>query len=122
MRPIVPIVWFTLFCVTLIGPVSAEAQRSRAFVTSTDHPADFAMFDPKGLAVADNECTFLAEVAGLVPGGPWVAWLSTSTVNAKDRLTPGSGPFVNTSGDKIADDIFDLTDGVGLIQFGGRIS
>lgn len=42
-----------------------------------------------------------------------MAWLSTSTVNAVDRLTPGSGPFVRASDPStvIAADIADLTDG-----------
>ncbi len=114
MRSIASIVWFTLLLCALIAPKSAQAQTSRVFVTSTDHPADFTMFDPGGLAVADIECAFLATRGGLDPSGRWVAWISTSTVNAKDRLTPGSGPFVNTkrpTSEMIANDIADLTDG-----------
>ena len=46
------------------------------------------------------------------PGATWVAWLSTFSVNAMDRLT-ATGPFVRATevGTTIAVDIADLTDG-----------
>jgi len=85
----------------------ATAQQSRVFVSSTE----FASGDLGGLAGADMTCNNLAAAAGL--GGNWVAWLSTSTENAVDRLTPGSGPFVRASatGTVIANDIIELTSG-----------
>ena len=109
MRPIVPIVWITLLSCTLIGPGRTEAQTRSVFVTSTIHPGNFSTFDPGGLAVADAECNALATGAGLL--GTYRAWLSDSTVHAKDRLAPGSGPFINRGGMRVADDIADLTDG-----------
>ena len=83
----------------------AVAQTSRVFVTSTTSDGNLG-----GLAGADMTCNSLAATAGL--GGNWVAWLSTSTVDAKDRLPPGSGPFVRAvnTGVVIANDIPDLLD------------
>ena len=78
---------------------------NRVFVTSATTDGDLG-----GIAGADATCNGLASTAGL--GGSWVAWLSTTTLDAVDRLTPGSGPFVRAvDGTKIADDIGDLTDG-----------
>ena len=47
----------------------------------------------------------LAEAAG-VTGKTWRAYLSTSEVNAKDRI--GAGPWFNAKGEKIADDVASL--------------
>lgn len=69
---------------------------SRAFSGSLD-----------GLAGADAKCQSLAEAGGL--SGTYVAWLSSSTVNAADRLGNASGwvrpdgkPFANTVADLVA--------------------
>ena len=84
-----------LLTLTVLLPIllagSAEAQQRRVFVTSTTSGPDLG-----GLAGADTVCNTLAADAGL--GGAWVAWLSTQSVNAEDRLTPGSGPFVRAAG------------------------
>lgn len=58
-----------------------------------------------GLEGADAHCASLAEAAG-VTGKTWHAYLSTSTVDAKDRI--GAGPWVNAKGQKIADDVASL--------------
>ena len=58
-----------------------------------------------GLDGADAHCASLAEAAG-VTGKTWRAYLSTSTVDAKDRI--GSGPWYNAKGEKIADDVASL--------------
>jgi hypothetical protein len=58
-----------------------------------------------GLDGADAHCGMLAEAAG-VTGKTWRAYLSTTTVDAKDRI--GSGPWYNAKGEKIADDIASL--------------
>lgn len=91
----------------LIPAASAVAQQSRVFVAPGISTGDLG-----GLTGADAICTRNA-IAAKLGGGPWVAWLSTSTVDARDRLTPGSGPFVRASdtGTVIANDIADLTDG-----------
>ncbi|HYC57722.1 MAG TPA: hypothetical protein VEL28_22545 [Candidatus Binatia bacterium] len=51
----------------------------RVFVTSTAYDSNLG-----GLAGADAKCATRASSAGL--GGTWVAWLSTTTVNAIDRI------------------------------------
>jgi hypothetical protein len=58
-----------------------------------------------GLDGADAHCTSLAEAAG-VTGKTWRAYLSTTTVDARDRI--GSGPWYNAKGEKIADDVASL--------------
>jgi hypothetical protein len=76
------------------------------FVTSAVYPASFG-----GLAAADAICTDRAAAAGL--SGPFVAWLSTSTVNAADRMsipgtsTPARG-WVRPDGKPVADRLVDL--------------
>lgn len=76
------------------------------FLTSTASTGDIG-----GLAGADQICEARA-TAGNLGGGPWVAWLSTSTIGAVDRLAPGAGPFVHAvSGVTIAHNVEDLTDG-----------
>jgi hypothetical protein len=61
-----------------------------------------------GLAAGDSICQSRADAAGLE--GTFKAWLSSSTVNAKDRLI-SDGPWVRLDGVKIADSKADLTDG-----------
>ncbi len=58
-----------------------------------------------GLEGADAHCASLAEAAG-VTGKTWHAYLSTSTVDARDRI--GTGPWYNAKGVKIADDVASL--------------
>jgi hypothetical protein len=55
-----------------------------------------------GLAGADAHCQSLAEAAG-AGSRTWRAYLSTDTVNARDRI--GSGPWHNANGDLIATDV-----------------
>jgi len=75
------------------------------FVTSTTHvPRDLG-----GLSGADDFCMERAEAAGL-PGN-YVAWLSTSTVDAKDRLAGARG-WVRVDGLPFADTVADLIAGV----------
>ena len=61
------------------------AQQSRVFATSTTYDGNLG--GPSGAA---QKCADRAAAGGL--GGSWVAFLSTSAVDAKDRLPPGSGP------------------------------
>ncbi len=90
-------------CGTLVAPELAQAQQRRVFVTSTMHTGNLG-----GLAGADAVCAARATLLG----GTWVAWLSTSAIDAKDRLPANGGPWVRTGdGSKVADDIADLTDG-----------
>lgn len=58
-----------------------------------------------GLAGADAHCQSLAAAVGQ-GGKTWHAYLSTKTVNAKDRI--GSGPWYNAKGVMVAKDVADL--------------
>ena len=83
------------------------------FITSTGKPTggDFRAnaADPDGLAGADAFCTSLAVAA--VPAAAtrtWRAYLSTTAIDAKDRI--GAGPWFNVAGVKVADNIANLHD------------
>jgi hypothetical protein len=71
------------------GVVDSAPTFKRVFVASTQHDANFG-----GLAGADAFCTTAAAHLG---GGPWLAWLSSSTVNAIDRLAD-VGPWYLVDG------------------------
>jgi hypothetical protein len=73
------------------------------FVTSQQYPGDL-----DGLAGADQKCIDLAQAAGLQ--GSYIAWLSDSSVDARDRLNT-NGPYVRLDGTIIANDKADLLDG-----------
>jgi hypothetical protein len=76
---------------------------SKVFLSSIAYDGNLG-----GLAGADAKCQALATAAGLT--GTFKAWLSSSFVAAKDRVT-GSGPWVRVDGVRIADDRADLLDG-----------
>ena len=61
--------------------------------------------DLGGLAGADNHCAELANAAG-IKGKTWKAYLSTSTVSARDRI--GKGPWYNVRGVMVASSVDDL--------------
>ena len=90
-------------------------ERGLVFVTS----AAYAGGNLGGVLGADAICTQHATDAGL--GGTWTAWLSNSTINAKDRLVAAGalGPYRNTIGKIVALDLNDLTDGMLDISSGG---
>lgn len=96
------------------GPTPAPG--ALAFVTSKLGPGDLgdAAWLPEsdgltGLAAADAICGNLAADAALPNPSSFVAWLSTSTVDAIDRLTL-DGPWKGLDGWPIADSKADLTD------------
>ena len=74
-----------------------------AFVTSTIHTGNLG-----GLAGADAICQSHAVAAGL--SGNFVAWISTTTANAVDRLGTSRG-WVRPDGKPFADTVVDLTAG-----------
>ena len=76
---------------------------SIVFVSSTTFNGNLG-----GISGADAECNTLAGTAGL--SGTFVAWLSNSTLNAKDRI-PTDIPFNRTDGVRVADNLADLLDG-----------
>lgn len=102
------------------GPVTPPPITMSFFITSTGNVnaagapmgADFrrpGMNDTDGLAGADEFCRKLAAAAVPALGTKtWRAYLSTTTVNAKDRI--GTGPWYNQKLVKIADNVTDLLD------------
>jgi hypothetical protein len=79
-----------------------HAQDMSFFVTSQG-PGDGANLG--GLAGADAHCQKLAEAVG-AGGKTWHAYLSTGSVNARDRI--GSGPWYNAKGELIASTVAEL--------------
>jgi hypothetical protein len=86
-----------------IGAAHAQDTTMSFFITSagTGNGANLG-----GLEGADAHCLKLAEAAGVTGPKTWRAYLSTSEVNAKDRI--GAGPWFNAKGEKIADDVASL--------------
>lgn len=64
----------------------SKVSPKRVFVTSSEYTGDLG-----GLDGADEKCQAAADAVSL--GGTWTAWLSTSTVDAIDRIE-GDGPWV----------------------------
>jgi len=62
----------------------------RVFVSSTKHDGNLG-----GLTGADAKCQQTADAAGL--GGRWIAWVSTTTADAIDRLAD-VGPWYGLDG------------------------
>lgn len=89
----------TLALVLSVGAAGAQDAEMSFFITSAN-PGNGA--DLGGLEGADAHCTALAEAAG-VTGRIWRAYLSTSTVDARDRI--GTGPWHNARGVLIAQDL-----------------
>ena len=84
------------------------------FVTSQSFTGDLqaAGAGVDGLNGADNLCQDAAEADGsIVPPGSYVAWLSTSTVDARDRLAPNKVGYQRGDGDTVANSKDDLLDG-----------
>ena len=88
--------------VLAIGAVQSQDNSMSFFITSVGLGKGANL---GGLDGADAHCASLAEAAG-VTGKTWRAYLSTTTVDAKDRI--GSGPWFNAKGEKIADDVASL--------------
>jgi hypothetical protein len=91
-----------LACVAVLAAgVAAQAQdTSMSFFITSAGPGDGGSLG--GLEGADAHCQTLAAAAG-AGGKTWRAYLSTSTVNARDRI--GSGPWHNAKGELIAADL-----------------
>jgi hypothetical protein len=86
----------------------AAAANFSFFISSMGNPkgGDFRVTaaDSDGLAGADEFCR--AKAVAAVPAAAnkaWVAYLSTDTVNARDRI--GTGPWYNRNGVMIAADV-----------------
>jgi hypothetical protein len=86
-----------------IGVALAQAPANMSFFVTSKNPGKGG--DLGGLAGADAYCQSLASAVG-AGGKTWHAYLSTSTVNAKDRI--GNGPWYNAKGVMIARNVADL--------------
>jgi hypothetical protein len=75
----------------------------RVFVTSQTFTGNLG-----GVSGADNICQSLADNAKL--GGRWGVWLSTSSINAKERIVDEAYFLVNSTS-RVSEDKSDLTDG-----------
>lgn len=103
----------TLLAAKLYVTVFVTSQRYSGNLVKEANKLDPAPEPPfnenQGLEAGDFICNSHASGAGL--WGNFAAWLSKDGVDAKDRLTPNSGPFIDVNGLTIADNIEDLTDG-----------
>jgi len=87
---------------TKVGAFTYYTPVGTVFVTSATYSGSLG-----GLAGADAKCQALANAKSL--GGTWKAWLSTSAVNAKDRIT--DAVYRKLDGVIVANSLADLTDG-----------
>jgi hypothetical protein len=94
-----------LACLVLIvGADVVKAQdTSMSFFVTSATPGDGANLG--GLEGADAQCQKLADAAG-AGAKTWRAYLSTSSVNARDRI--GDGPWHNAKGELIANTVDEL--------------
>ena len=97
-----PLVLSAAALVLALGAAQAQDTTMSFFITSVGLGKGANL---GGLDGADAHCASLAEAAG-VTGKTWRAYLSTASVDAKDRI--GSGPWFNAKGEKIADDVASL--------------
>jgi hypothetical protein len=86
-----------------IGLAFAQAPANMSFFVTSANPGKGG--DLGGLAGADAHCQSLAAAVG-AGSKTWRAYLSTDTVNAKDRI--GRGPWYNAKGELIAQNVADL--------------
>jgi hypothetical protein len=94
------------FAVVLAAGSSAMAQdadESMSFFLTSEGPGNGA--DLGGLDGADAHCERLAESVG-AGGRTWHAYLSTSDVDARDRI--GNGPWYNARGVEVASSLANL--------------
>ncbi len=113
-----------LVCLETGAAAPLPAHRSGgalAFVTSIDGTGDLGSWpeagDATGLDAGDAICRALATAAGLPAPDSFFAWLSTTTVDAVNRLAY-DGPWIRIDGVKIADSKADLTDGTLRVPVG----
>lgn len=83
--------------------IDAAVISHRVFISRMSYTGNLG-----GTSGGDAKCQTVAEGVGFT--GLWRAYLSTSTVDARDRL-PTTGRFVRVTGEVIANDKADLLDG-----------
>ena len=89
--------------VALVTSLAIAQSDNASFFVTSENPGNGG--DLGGLAGADAHCQALAEAAG-IGGKTWRAYLSTSSVDARDRI--GDGPWYNVDGVMIAEDVEQL--------------
>jgi len=87
----------------LVASIAQAQQKDMTFFITSAGPGKGA--DLGGLAGADVHCQKLAQGAGAT-AKEWRAYLSTSAINARDRI--GKGPWKNAKGEEIAKNVDDL--------------
>ena len=95
-----------------------KIQGKKAFVTSEVGNGNLGSWQDAvnagqssgGIAAGDAICKARASAAGLTNSNSFKAWLSDSSINAKDRFT-SDGPWVRVDGVKVANNLADLIDG-----------
>ncbi len=87
----------------LVASSSHAQQKDMTFFITSAGPGKGA--DLGGLAGADAHCQALAKAAG-AGNRKWHAYLSTNSINARDRI--GKGPWKNAKGVEIAKSVDDL--------------
>ncbi len=102
MKKIIPVILAVLTLAGGSGLTVAQENDMSFFLTSSGvgNGADLG-----GLAGADAHCTALANAAG-ASAHTWRAYLSTDSINARDRI--GSGPWRNAQGTLIAANVDEL--------------
>lgn len=89
-----------------------ETPGALAFVTSARGFGNLGAWTEangaQGVAAGDQICKTLARDAGLSQPDSYLAWLSTTSMDARDRFT-FSGPWKRLDGVQIASDLEDLT-------------
>lgn len=86
-----------------LGAQAQDADESMSFFVTSAGPGNGA--DVGGLEGADAHCASLAASVG-ADGRTWRAYLSTSEVDARDRI--GDGPWYNARGVEIASGVDNL--------------
>jgi hypothetical protein len=87
----------------LFASLAQAQQKDMTFFITSAGPGKGA--DLGGLTGADAHCQALAKAAG-AGDRKWHAYLSTNSINARDRI--GKGPWNNAKGEEIAKSVDDL--------------
>lgn len=90
----------SLLALACTAAMATAQDTSMSFFVTSQNPGNGGNLG--GLEGADAHCTALAEAAGSA-GKTWRAYLSSSTVDARDRI--GVGPWHNAAGTLIAEDV-----------------
>jgi hypothetical protein len=96
-------IFFAVVLTASSSVIAQDADESVSFFLTSEGPGNGA--DLGGLEGADAHCERLAESVG-AGGRTWHAYLSTSDVDARDRI--GNGPWYNARGVEVASSLANL--------------